>query len=117
VVYDSVGRTTFDQSLDCLAPRGLMVLFGQSSGAVAPIDPQTLNKKGSLYLTRPTLGHYVATRDELLHRTRELFDWLGTKQLSVRIDRELPLAEAAEAHRVLENRETTGKLLLKPEGR
>jgi NADPH2:quinone reductase len=114
VVYDSVGRTTFDKSLDCLVPRGMLVLFGQSSGTVSPFDPLRLNQKGSLYLTRPTLGHYVATREELLGRAQDLFDWVGTGKLSVRIDRALPLADAAEAHRALESRETTGKLLLIP---
>jgi len=113
VVYDSVGRTTFDQSLNCLAPRGLMVLFGASSGAVPPFNPQVLNQKGSLYLTRPTLAHYVATRAELLRRAGELFAWLRDDRLSVRIDREVPLQDVAEAHRALESRETTGKVLLK----
>ena len=112
VVYDSVGRTTFDQSLNCLAPRGLLALFGQSSGAVPPFNPQVLNQKGSLYLTRPTLGHYVATRAELLRRTDELFAWLQANKLSVRVDREVPLKDVAEAHRALESRETTGKVLL-----
>jgi NADPH2:quinone reductase len=113
VVYDSVGRTTFDQSLNCLAPRGLLVLFGQSSGAVPPFNPQVLNQKGSLYLTRPTLAHYVATRAELLRRAEELFDWLRGDKLSVRVDRVVPLKDVAEAHRALESRETTGKVLLK----
>jgi NADPH2:quinone reductase len=113
VVYDSVGRTTFDQSLNCLAPRGLMALFGQSSGPVPPLSPQVLNQKGSLYLTRPTLANYVATRAELLRRADELFDWLRDKKLSVRVDREVPLKDVAEAHRALESRETTGKVLLK----
>jgi NADPH2:quinone reductase len=113
VVYDSVGRTTFDQSLNCLAPRGLLVLFGQSSGAVPPFNPHVLNQKGSLYLTRPTLAHYVATRAELLRRVEELFDWLRGDQLSVRVDRVVPLKDVAEAHRALESRETTGKVLLK----
>jgi NADPH2:quinone reductase len=113
VVYDSVGRTTFDQSLNCLAPRGLMALFGASSGAVPPIDPQVLNQKGSLYLTRPTLANYVATRAELLRRVAELFAWLAEKKLSVRVDREVALKDVAEAHRALESRETTGKVLLK----
>jgi NADPH2:quinone reductase len=113
VVYDSVGRTTFDHSLNCLAPRGLLALFGASSGPVAPFNPQVLNQKGSLYLTRPTLANYVATRSELLSRAGELFDWLREKKLSVRIDRELPLKDVAEAHRALESRETTGKVLLK----
>jgi NADPH2:quinone reductase len=114
VVYDSVGHTTFDQSLDCLAPRGTMVLFGQSSGPVPPFDPLRLSQKGALYLTRPVLAYYVATREELLGRTKEIFDWLDSGKLSVRIDRELPLADAAEAHRALESRETTGKVLLIP---
>jgi NADPH2:quinone reductase len=114
VVYDSVGRTTFDQSLNCLAPRGLLALFGQSSGPVPAFNPQQLNQKGSLYLTRPTLAHYAATRAELLRRAGELFDWLRDKKLSVRVDREVPLKEVAEAHRALESRETTGKVLLKP---
>ena len=113
VVYDSVGRTTFEQSLNCLAPRGLLVLFGQSSGAVPPFNPQVLNQKGSLYLTRPTLAHYVATRTELLRRAEELFNWLRDDKLSVRVDREVPLKDVAEAHRALESRETTGKVILK----
>jgi len=113
VVYDSVGRTTFDHSLDCLAPRGLLALFGQSSGPVAPVNPQLLNQKGSLYLTRPTLAHYVATRAELLRRADELFGWLRDGKLAVRIDREIALKDTAEAHRALESRETTGKVILK----
>ena len=113
VVYDSVGRTTFEQSLNCLAPRGLLVLFGQSSGEVPPFNPQVLNQKGSLYLTRPTLAHYVATRAELLRRAAELFNWLRGDKLSVRVDREVPLRDVAEAHRALESRETTGKVILK----
>ena len=112
VVYDSVGRTTFLSGLDVLAPRGMMVLFGQSSGPVAPIDPQLLNQKGSLFLTRPTLGHYVATREELMWRARELFEWVGRGELRVRIGAEFPLAEAAKAHRALEGRQTTGKVVL-----
>jgi NADPH2:quinone reductase len=113
VVFDSVGRTTFDQSLDCLAPRGLLALFGASSGAVPPFNPQVLNQKGSLYLTRPTLANYVASRAELLRRSAELFAWLAAKKLHVRVDREVPLKDVAEAHRALEGRETTGKVLLK----
>ena len=113
VVYDSVGRTTFLPGLDLLAPRGMMVLFGQSSGPVAPIDPQLLNQKGSLFLTRPALGHYVATRDELLWRAGELFAWVAAGELSVRVGAEFALAEAAEAHRALEGRRTTGKVLLR----
>jgi NADPH2:quinone reductase len=114
VVYDSVGRTTFDNSLNSLAPRGLLALFGASSGPVPPLSPQVLNQKGSLYLTRPTLANYVATRAELLSRAGELFDWVRNKKLSVRIDREVPLKDVAEAHRALESRETTGKVLLQP---
>src|SRR5262249_42224957 len=102
VVYDSVGKTTFEKSLNCLARRGLLVLFGQSSGAVGPIDPQVLNQKGSIYLTRPTLFHYVATREELLERAEKVLGWLASGRIRVKIDRELPLSEAAEAHRILE---------------
>lgn len=114
VVYDSVGRSTFEGSLDCLEPRGMLVLFGQSSGPVAPVDPQALNSKGSLFLTRPTLGHYVASREELLSRARDVFGWIESGKLRVRIDRTYPLAEAAAAHRALEGRETKGKVLLIP---
>lgn len=112
VVYDSVGQTTFEQSLNCLRPRGFLVLFGQSSGAVAPIDPQILNAKGSLFLTRPTLAHYTLDRAELMQRSGDLFDLLGRGELKIRIDRRFPLEEAAEAHRVLAARETMGKVLL-----
>jgi NADPH:quinone reductase len=114
VVYDSVGKTTFDKSLGCLRPRGYLVLFGQSSGAVPPVDPQVLNAKGSLFLTRPTIAHYIATRDELLWRATDIFTWITQNQLEVRIDREFPLAEAAAAHRYLEERQTKGKVLLIP---
>ena len=114
VVYDSVGKTTFDKGLDCLARRGMMVLYGQSSGPVAPIDPQVLNHKGSLFLTRPTLVHYIATRAELLERSSAVLGWVADGTLKVRIGREFPLAAAAEAHRELESRRTTGKLLLIP---
>jgi NADPH2:quinone reductase len=114
VVYDSVGQTTFDKSLNVLRMRGMMVLFGQSSGKVAPFDPLTLNSKGSLFLTRPTLFHYVAAREDLLWRSRDLFNWLVNGELKLRIDRQLPLAEAAEAQRLLKSRETAGKLLLIP---
>lgn len=114
VVYDSVGKTTFDKSLNCLARRGMLVLYGQSSGPVPPFDPQVLNQKGSLFLTRPTLGHYVATREELLQRAERVLGWVADGGLTVRIGREYPLAEAAEAQRALAARETTGKLLLLP---
>jgi NADPH2:quinone reductase len=114
VVYDSVGVTTFDKSLNCLRPRGYMVLYGQSSGPVPPLDPQILNAKGSLFLTRPTLGHYIATREELAARASDLFGWIGAGQVEVRIDTTFPLAEAAEAQRYLEDRKTKGKVLLIP---
>ncbi len=114
VVYDSVGRTTFAKSLDCLAPRGMMVLYGQSSGPVEPLDPQVLNGKGSLFLTRPTLGHYVSTRADLLDRASAVLGWVADGSLKVRIGREFPLAAAAEAHAELEGRRTTGKVLLIP---
>jgi len=113
VIYDSVGKTTFLPGLDLLVPRGMMVLFGQSSGPVAPLDPQVLNQKGSLFLTRPTLSAYTADLDELSRRAGELFAWIGAGELSVRIGAEYPLAEAAEAHRALEGRRTTGKVLLR----
>ena len=114
VVYDSVGQSTFDGSLSCLSPRGMLVLFGQSSGPVSPVDPQVLNSKGSLFLTRPTLAHYVATRKELLSRAQDLFQWIHDKKLAVRIDRTCRLSDAAAAHRALESRETKGKVLLSP---
>ncbi len=114
VVYDSVGRTTFERSLRCLAPRGMMVLYGQSSGPVGSFDPQLLNQRGSIFLTRPMLGHYVATRTELLERANEVLGWVRDGTLRLRIGREFPLAQAAEAHRQLQARATTGKLLLIP---
>jgi len=114
VVYDSVGKSTFNDSLDALAPRGMLVSFGQSSGAVGPIDPLVLSRKGSLYLTRPTLAHYVPTRDELVARSEQLFRWVEEGTIDVRVDRTIPLAQAAEAHRALESRQTSGKVLVKP---
>ena len=114
VVYDSVGLTTFLKGFNCLAPRGMMVLFGQSSGPVEPFDPQLLNRKGSLFLTRPNLAHHIAARAELLARSSEVLGWIGDGTLRLRIDREFPLAQAADAHRELEGRRTTGKLLLIP---
>ena len=114
VVYDSVGKTTFDKGLNCLKPRGYMVLYGQSSGPVGAFDPQVLSQRGSLFLTRPTLGHYIATRAELAARAGEVLGWIARGELKVRIERELPLAQAAEAHRLLEGRKTTGKVLLIP---
>jgi NADPH2:quinone reductase len=112
VVYDSVGNTTFYKSLNCLRPRGTLVLFGQSSGPVAPFDPNILNGKGSLFLTRPSLAHYLLTREELLWRAGEVLNWIAAGDLKVRVDRTYPLAEAAAAHRALEGRQTAGKLLL-----
>lgn len=114
VVYDSVGQTTFEGSLDSLRPRGYLVLFGQSSGAVPPFHLQTLNAKGSLFITRPSLGHYVASRAEFEQRAYELFSLIETGQLHVRIDRTFPLAEASAAHEALESRATAGKVLLVP---
>ena len=114
VIYDSVGKTTFEKGLGCLALRGMMVLYGQSSGPVGPFDPQALNQKGSLFLTRPTLAHYIATRAELVGRAGEVLGWIKSGKLTVRIERELPLAQAAEAHQLLQGRKTTGKVLLVP---
>jgi len=114
VVYDSVGKDTFDKSLNCLRPRGLLALFGFSSGPVAPFDPAVLGAKGSLFLTRPGLNQYIATREELVQRTSDLFAWLAVGALRPRIDRVLPLADAATAHRELEARRTAGKILLVP---
>jgi NADPH2:quinone reductase len=112
VVFDSVGKTTFEGSLSCLSPRGMLVLFGQSSGPVPPFDPQVLNSKGSLFLTRPSVSHYVASREELRSRATDVFKWLEEGSIKVRIDRRFPLPDAAAAHRALEGRATTGKLLL-----
>jgi NADPH2:quinone reductase len=114
VVYDSVGQTTFAKSLNCLAPRGMLVLFGQSSGAVAPLDPQLLSQKGSLYLTRPTLVNYISSRRELTERASDLFGWIASGQLRLRTEFEFPLKDAQQAHRALEGRKTTGKVLLIP---
>ena len=114
VVYDGVGRTTFDASLDSLRTRGTMVLFGAASGPVPPVDPQVLNKKGSLYLTRPSLAHHIVSREELLWRASEVHDWVRSGQLDVRVGARYPLAEARRAHEDLASRRTTGKLLLIP---
>jgi NADPH2:quinone reductase len=114
VVYDSVGQTTFEKGLKVLRPRGTMVLFGQSSGPVAPLDPQVLNARGSVFLTRPSLAHYVATADELRWRAGEVLDAVASGALTVRVSQVYPLADAASAHRDLEGRRTTGKLLLRP---
>jgi NADPH2:quinone reductase len=116
VVYDSVGKTTFEGSLSVLRPRGMLVLFGQSSGKVPPVDPLVLQDKGSLFLTRPSLGHYVADKEELLARANKLFSWVGNGELQVRIDHVYPLTDVAEAHRDLESRKTSGKLVIKVSG-
>jgi NADPH:quinone reductase len=114
VVYDSVGKATAEKSLDCLAPRGMAVLYGNASGPVAPIDPLVLSRKGSLFLTRPTLVHYTADRASLEARAMDVLGDAASGRLKVRIDRTHPLSEAAEAHRALEARLTTGKVLLIP---
>jgi NADPH2:quinone reductase len=114
VIYDSVGQTTFLKGLDCIRPRGMMVLFGQSSGPVQAFDPQLLNQKGSLFLTRPSLAAYAATREDLEWRAGSVLGMIEQGKLSVIIEREYPLAEAAQAHRDLEGRGTAGKLLLIP---
>jgi len=114
VVYDSVGKTTFEKGLNVLRPRGMMVLFGGSSGAVPPFDLIALSTKGSLYVTRPTLGAYTATREELVARSGAVFGMMAAGKLELRIEHTYPLAEAQRAHRDLEGRKTTGKLLLIP---
>jgi NADPH:quinone reductase len=114
VVYDGVGSSTFEASLDCLRPRGTLVLFGGSSGPVPPVDPQTLNSKGSVYLTRPKLADYTADRGELLWRASDVLGWAARGELSVRVGARYPLAQAARAHEDLAGRRTTGKLLLIP---
>ena len=113
VVYDSVAKTTFDKSLNCLGARGVLALFGQSSGPVPPFDPARLAKNAT-YLTRPGLGHYIATREELLQRAGDVFEWVRAGRLRVRISQTLPLNDAAKAHQLLEGRKTTGKVLLVP---
>ena len=114
VVYDAVGKTTFEKGLSCLAPRGMMVLYGQSSGPIGAFDPQILSAKGSVFLTRPSLLHHIATREELLARAGDVLGWIRDGKLRLRTEFEFPLKEAAEAHRALEGRKTTGKVLLIP---
>ena len=114
VVYDAVGKDTFDKGFDCLVPRGMMVLYGQSSGPVGPFDLHVLNAKGSLFVTRPSLNHHIATREELLQRAGELAGWIRDGKLKLRMEIEFPLKDAAEAHRALESRKTTGKVLIIP---
>jgi NADPH:quinone reductase len=112
VVYDSVGATTFAKSLDCLKPRGYMVLYGNSSGPVPPMEPGALGAKGSLFLTRPSLAHYSMTRDEILSRTSDLFRWMTAGELKFKVDQVFPLADAAKAHEAMAGRQTTGKVVL-----
>ncbi|MBI2321628.1 MAG: zinc-binding dehydrogenase, partial [Chloroflexi bacterium] len=112
VVYDSVGKDTFDRSLNCLARRGMLVLFGQSSGRVAPVDPFTLMAKGSLFLTRPGLGDHVVTREELLQRAGDVLGWVKSGELKVRIDRVFAMVEAGQAQERLTSRQSSGKILL-----
>lgn len=114
VVYDSVGKTTFDKSLDVLRPLGYLVLFGQSSGPVEPVDPGILNLKGSLFLTRPTMAHYIPTREALLQRAGDVLGWIGSGELDLRIGDRFALADAADAHRALQGRKTTGKVVILP---
>jgi NADPH:quinone reductase len=114
VVYDSVGKTTFEKGLNVLRPRGMMVLFGGSSGAVPPFDPIILSQKGSLFLTRPTLIHYIITRDDLIARAEAVFGMIADRKLKMRIEHVYKLSDAQQAHRELEGRKTTGKLLLIP---
>jgi NADPH2:quinone reductase len=114
VVFDSVGSTTFHKSLDCLRPRGMMASFGQSSGPVGQIDPLVLSQKGSLFLTRPSLGNYISSHEELAWRSSDIFKWLASEQLKLNIYKTYPLCDAAQAHRDLESRKSSGKLLLKP---
>jgi NADPH2:quinone reductase len=111
-VYDSVGRDTFLKSLNCLRTRGYLVLYGQSSGPAEPIDPQLLNKAGSVFLTRPSLGHYNLDPEEIMRRAGDVFNWMADGRLSIRIDKTFPLEEAAEAHRYMESRQSKGKVLL-----
>jgi NADPH2:quinone reductase len=114
VVYDGVGKATFEKGLNVLSPRGYMVLFGGSSGAVPPFDLIKLSQKGSLFVTRPTLAHYIVTREDLEWRAGDVLGWIAAGKLKLRIHKEYPLADAAQAHRDLEGRKTTGKLLLAP---
>lgn len=114
VVYDSVGKTTWEKSMNCLSPKGYLVLFGNASGPVPPVDPLLLSRLGSIFLTRPTLVDYTASREELELRANDVLGWIQTGKLSLRIDRTLPLSDAREAHRLLEGRLTTGKVLLIP---
>jgi NADPH:quinone reductase len=114
VVYDGVGASTFDKGLNCIRPRGLMALFGQASGPVPPLDLQVLNARGSLFVTRPSLNHHIAAREELLQRASDVLGWIRDGKVKLRLEHQYSLAEAAEAHRALEGRKSTGKILLIP---
>ncbi|HXJ82761.1 MAG TPA: quinone oxidoreductase [Candidatus Methylomirabilis sp.] len=114
VNYDGVGASTFDKGLNCLRPRGLMVLYGQASGPVPPLDLQVLSARGSLFLTRPSLNHHIASREELQERAGDVLGWIRDGKLKLRLEHQFPLAQAADAHRALESRGTTGKILLIP---
>jgi NADPH:quinone reductase len=114
VVYDGVGATTFDKSLSCLRPRGFMILFGAASGPVPPLDLQTINQRGSLFVQRPSLNHHIAAREELVQRAGDVLGWIRDGKIKLRVEHQFPLAQAADAHRALEGRKTTGKILLIP---
>jgi NADPH2:quinone reductase len=114
VVYDGVGATTFDKSLSCLRPRGFMILFGAASGPVPPLDLQIINQRGSLFVQRPSLNHHIAAREELVQRSGEVLGWIRDGKIKLRVEHQFPLAQAADAHRALEGRKTTGKILLIP---
>ncbi|MCX6623104.1 MAG: zinc-binding dehydrogenase, partial [Acidobacteria bacterium] len=114
VVYDSVGKSTFEQSINSLAPRGMMVTFGNASGPVPPVEPLLLSQKGSLFLTRPTMGHYIDTRELLLWRAGDVLRWVAQRKLKLQISQVFPLADAGKAHEFLASRRSTGKLLLNP---
>jgi len=114
VVYDGVGATTFDKSLNCLRPRGYMILFGAASGPVPPLDLQVINVRGSLFLQRPSLNHHIAAREELVQRAGDVLGWIRDGKVKLRVEHQFPLSQAAEAHKALEGRKTTGKILLIP---
>lgn len=114
VVYDSVGKATFEKSLNCLKPRGMLVSFGQSSGAIPEFNTRILSEKGSLYLTRPTLSNYASNKEEISQRTKDIFSWIENKELKIRIHKEFKLSEAKKAHEELESRKSTGKILMVP---
>jgi len=114
VAYDSVGKTTFEKSINCLKPLGYMVLYGNASGPVTEFNPASLGQKGSLFLTRPSIVNYIADRESLVERSQDLFGWIKEKKLKLRIEHLFPFSDVQEAHRSLEGRKTTGKVLLVP---